>query len=239
MKTVIGLFCACALTLTSFSASARLLRFADEADTRPTICSQNTDGSGGFVGCDNWGIINQSYGDTAAEDITYRDMQASTFTSLLWWYDGYNELKNVLFANTNGDGDSWARISINPLLGQGVTLNSFDIGAWPYTQRDSQFVRVLDLVTNDILFDSGSVTIGVGNHSNHFAPGVFSQNGLAIEWRFSAYNNGIDNICFNGECVDEFGQAPNTTPVPEPTSIALTGLGLLAAAAVRRRKQRA
>ncbi len=178
------------------------------------------DCSGAFGPCANWGKINQAYGDTAAENITYKDMQGianqNPLTTLLWWYQDYNELKNVLFANYNGDGDSWGRIEIDPLQGQGVTLNSFDIGAYYHTQRPSEFVRVIDLLTDQILFDSGSVLIGTGDHSNHFAPAVFSINGVAIEWRGSAYNNGIDNICFNGPCVDEFGPAPNTNAVPEP-----------------------
>lgn len=239
MKVILGLLVAGVLTLSSFSASARFVRFGNEPNVNPIICSQNGDGSGAMVGCQNWGQINQAYGDTAAEDITYKDMQGiangRALTTLLWWHDDYNELQNVLFANENGDGDSWARIEINPLQGQGVTLNSFDIGAWPHTVRNSEFVRVLDLVTGAILFDTGVVTIGTGDHSNHFAPGVFSANGVAIEWRASAYNNGIDNICFNGPCVDEFGTAPNTSSVPEPGSLALLGLGLLAAGATRRR----
>ena len=241
MQRVIAAGLGLSLALFSAVASATLIRFGNEPDVAPSICSSNIDGSGAMTVCGNWSYINQSYGDSAAVNITYKDVQGTAANNgalhtLSWWYDGYNDLKNVAFAVQNGDGDSWARIEIDPLQGQGVRVNSFDIGAWYFTQRDSQFVRVLDLVTGDILFDSGVVTIGVGGHSNHFAPDVFSQNGLAIEWRGSAFNNGIDNICFNRACVDEFGQAPNTTSVPEPGSLALLGLGLLASGAIRRRR---
>jgi hypothetical protein len=231
MKVITGAVIAAALALTSLSVSARLIRFGDEPNVNPTICSSFVDGSGAMVGCLDWGHINQAYDDTAAEDLTYIDMQAGTPTSLLYWHDGYNELQNVLFANTNGDGDSWARIEINPLQGQGVTVHSFDIGAWLHTQRISDFVRVVDLITGAELFRVGPVLIGVGDHSNHFAPEVFSQNGLAIEWRASAYNNGIDNICFNGPCVDEFS-------VPAPSAAALLALGLLVLVPPLKRRRR-
>ena len=232
-----------ALGLFATTASATLIRFDAENNANPNICSNNADGSGAMAACGNWAYINQAYGDSSAVNVTYKDVQGmaannGALTTLRWWFDGYNELKNVAFAYQNGDGDSWARIEIDPLQGQGVQLNSFDIGAWPFTQRSSRYVRVLDLVTGSVLYEVDDVLIGVNDHSNHFSPNVFSANGVAIEWRASAYNNGIDNICFNGACVDQFGQAPNTTGVPEPGTLALLGLGVIAAAGARRRQVR-
>lgn len=178
----------------------------------------------GGAACSDFGTIDKSYGDVAGVvDVQYLNLVGNTgFDQLRFWHNDYNDLTNVAWTD-GGDQVSRAEIFIKPLNGGAVTLNSFDLGAYSHTQRNTSF-SILD-GDNNLLEDSGgNVLIGVGDVHNHFIfSGLSSASGIRIQWGPSAYNVGIDNIDFS------------VSAVPLPAPAWLLGGGLVALLARRRR----
>jgi len=202
---------------------------ADSLTFPNNACASWSTGIGPNIACANSSFINQSYGDTASVNVTYQDVIAPPGTTLRWWDTDYNNLVGVAWG-TGGDANSHARIEIDPLGTDSVTLNSLDLGAWPNTSRDTN-LQVKDLSTNTILFSfTGAVGVQPANTATHFNINVTSANGLAIEWFNSAFNVGIDNIDFTVAAV---------SGVPEPSTYAfILGLALAGMTYARRRASR-
>jgi hypothetical protein len=221
-RTLLGL-----LTCTAIPLFATVLTF----DGAPaTNCTADASGVGAAAICSNGLHIQQTYGDTATANITYDDQHNAN--SLLWWDTAYNDLTGVLWATggdcASGGNCSSARIEIDPIDGYFVTLNGFDLGAYPGTQRASD-VRIVELVSGTVLLDYGTQIIGAGNVHTHFAPNKKSNLGVAIEWKDSAYNNGIDNIDF---AVSQIVQG-----VPEPSTYGLIAGGIVLTGLLLRRRR--
>jgi hypothetical protein len=212
--------------LAAASVHANVIDFGI-AEPHPTICTSNSDGSGALIQCGNFDYLSQTYGDVAGViDVSYSSVRNAT-ASMRWWAYDYNSLYGVAWADFD-DGNSQARIELRPLQpGAVVTLNSFDLGAYVRTTRGTH-IRVFEIGGGPALW-SYDGDVGNGNDFTSFAPGVGSANGLWIEFADSAYNVGIDNI--NYSLRDGNGQ------VPEPSIYALLSAGLLAAAAVARRRR--
>lgn len=204
------------LSLSAPQAGAAVLDFSGN------IC-----GPGGNGECLDGSAIGADHGDIAGVlDVQYRDLNNPSATTLFFWRADYNDLLGVAWVG-GGDGASRAEIFLKPLNGDVVTLNSFDLGAWPDTQRDTSFT-ILDGDGNLLADSGGTVTIGIqpGNLHNTFdftGQGIASATGIRIQWGPSAFNVGIDNIDFNVGAV----------PLPAPAW--LLGGGLLTLAARRRR----
>ena len=202
------------------------LTFDEGTNQVPTLCTPDRTGLGSITSCGNGSAIHQSYGDIPGVlDVQYQAPRASSPSSLSWWDSGYNNLYGVLWAPSS-DADSQARITFIPLAaGSLLTLNSFDLGAWPRTSRGSTVV-ITEVGTGDTLFSFTGI-VGDGSVSaTSFAPAVSSRLGLQLTWQDSAYNNGIDNIRLS------------ITPVPEASSLAmaLAGLGVASLAGRARRR---
>lgn len=203
---------------------AAIPSFANTLTFPNDICSGSSDGSGPFIACGNGSYINQVYGDTAQVDVVYNDVINGD--SLRWWDTGYNELIGVAWGG-NGDcpGCSFDAIILLPAPGYQITLNGFDLGAWPSSVLNTNLF-VKDFYTGNIL-NYGLQTIGTGNQSVHFAPSLTSKGAISINWYDTGYNVGIDNIDFT---ISQSG-------VPEPATLTLLGAGA-AALAARLRKFR-
>lgn len=171
--------------------------------------------------CGNGSAISQTYGDVAGVvDVQYDgDHTTAVVTQMAWWDDSYNDLRGVAYGGTN-------EIFLKPLDGKGITLLGFDIGAWANTTRQSQ-VSVLDGAGN-VLFATGPTTIGIfpGNLHNDFDGPWTSLDGIRIRFGPDGFNVGIDNIRFE------------TGVIPEPSTYALLGAGLLGVGATLRRRSR-
>jgi hypothetical protein len=205
------------LSLSASPAGAAVLDFSGD------IC-----GPGGNAVCTDGSFIGENYGDIAGVlDVQYRNLQGNpSLTTLRFWNGDYNDLSRVAWTD-GGDGNSRAEIFLKPLNGDVVTLKSFDLGAWPDTQRTTSFT-ILDGDGNLLADSGGTITIGIqpGNLHNTFdftGQGIASATGIRIQWGPSAFNVGIDNIDFQVGAV----------PLPAPAW--LLGGGLLTLAARRRR----
>jgi len=218
---------AAVLATASFGAKAAdyTLDFGDNGKYLD-ICSAFSNGSGAAVGCTNGAYLLQSYGDVAgAVDVTYSAPRINDGRSLRWWAEDYNNLFGVAWADS-GDLNSRARIELKPLSpGAGITLTSFDLGAYYRTTRGTT-VNIYAIGGSTPLYtftgDVGDAFIA----PTSFAVNVQSDNGLWIEWQDSAFNVGIDHI--------QFSTAAG--PVPEPASVALMLAGLVGMGAMVRRR---
>ena len=201
------------------------LTFDAGAGVADTICTSALSGVGTPTLCGNNGYLLQSYGDIPGVlDVSYLAPRQGTVGTLFWWNVSYNNLYGVIWA-PGGDGNSEARIDFRPLQeGALVTLNSFDLGAYSNTTRNTT-VSIQELGTGNTLF-SYSGPVGNGSlNATSFTPSVSSANGLRLVWQDSAYNVGVDNISLS------------ITPVPEADTLALAAAGLaVAGLALRRRK---
>ncbi|OYU98102.1 MAG: PEP-CTERM sorting domain-containing protein [Burkholderiales bacterium PBB5] len=204
------------------AAQAITLDFGQQSPA-PTICTAVASGLGPLVSCGDGSYLSQTYGDLAGVvDVTYSAPRLSG-ESLHWWSTDYNTLYGVAWAG-GGDANSLGRIELKPVVsGEVVTLQSFDLGAWPNSARGST-VTVYAIGGGTALF-SWSGTVGQsGNLPTHFTPGVSSATGLWIEWRDSAYNVGIDNIHYT------------VGAVPEPAAWLSLAAGLVGLAGWARRR---
>jgi hypothetical protein len=211
-----------AVSLLTTSSGAQALTIDFGSAGTPTICAFDIAGTGALSNCGNGSYINQSFADVAGlADITYSSIPrvaSSTPTSLRWWGGSYNNLYGVAFANIS-DADSRARIEIRALdPNQSVTLNSFALGAYFNTTRNTN-VDIYAIGGGTALY---SFAGGVGNGSvsaTTFTPNLTVAGGLWLEFKDSAYNVGIDNINYS------------VSAVPEPMSalMMLAGVGALVA----------
>jgi len=72
-----------------------------------------------------------------------------------------------------------------------------------------------------VLLDYGAPLIGSAGVAAHFTPAVSSVDGIAIEWKDTGFDVGINNISFAAA-------APSTVPEPGAFSPAALLLGALA-----------
>jgi hypothetical protein len=181
--------------------------------------------SGGGA-CSNGTLVDQSYGDIAGQlDVQWDWDIASNIGSqnFRFWVDSYSDLTNVGWANSGATGE----IFLAPLSGFQVTLNSFDLGAWPLTNRNTQ-VTILG-GNRDLLYSSGAITV-LGSLRSTFTPNLTRADGIRIQFGPDAYNVGIDNVSFD---------VSSTGAIPEPATWAMMILGFGAAGSMIRRRRTA
>lgn len=142
-------------------------------------------------------------------------IEASNGANLLFWAGDYSGNAAAYAQNSVGV------ITLTPLAGATVTLDSFFLGGWPNTDRNIRYI-VDDLATAGIdvevdpAFVSGTNGLGV-------TPGLSSAQGIRITFGPDGFNGGINNIVFSVSAV----------PEPESWLMLLAGFGLIGGAARR------
>ena len=187
---------------------------------------------GGGQACTNSDFIDQSYGDVAGQvNVIYSNIAGGVqpVPGLKFWDTQYNDLVNVAWTD-GGDPVAIAEIFLLPEPGHKVTLNGFDLGAFPNTTLGSQYT-ILDGASN-VLASSGSLTIGTlsNEHSSFSFTNIMSEDGIRIQWGPSAFNVGIDNV--------DFDVIQITNSVPIPSTLLIFGLGFAGFAAWRYRMEK-
>jgi hypothetical protein len=202
-----------ALLAATTAANAAVLDFSGD------VCSNSNTGIGDFVACGNGGSINQAYGDAAAIDFNFSGNAGGT-SSMLFWATAYSKLERIAYGNSSSSAPV---ITITALAGNFVSLGSFQLGAWPDTDRQTQ-LTVTELGTGNVLLSTGPFNLP-GSAPSTFNINKTSSKGFQISFGPDGFNVGIDNIVYS------------TSPIPEPGTWALMALGLAGVGSmVRRRK---
>lgn len=147
------------------------------------IASNNVFGLGPLLPVGSAGYINQSYGDQAGIDVSYRYYNTSGFhtSSLQTWPTGYDELPFAAWTGSSGGGDK-AEVELAAIGGSSVTLNSFRLGAWVSPLGRTETVKVYELGVAVPVYEFTGL-IGVNDQSNLFSfASLTSTTGYRIEW---------------------------------------------------------
>lgn len=191
------------------------------------------------TGISNSQAINQSYGDRIAGPSdavgAYGTDNGQYTPNVLTvygaageapdlWTTGYGDLTNIFFNDT--DSDTTLTLTLLADAGFQVSLLSFDIGSFVTAGQTIQGARVLNAATSAVLWSVGSTFVPHTSHLN-LAPNV-SANSLMLEINLTGLGGvsddiGIDNVQFSQSAV-------TAAPVPEPATLSLLGIGLLACA---------
>ena len=181
----------------------------------------------------NYDPIPASYGDTLAAsiaDIQYRTLNAGDFSvyesHLEFWNNDYGDLTKVAYPSANG---MVGEIAIVPAEGYGVKLISFDMAGYSHADLSNTVMRILDGSGNVLqnFAGEGAVAIqgdGTGPQHSTFTPYLTFGGTVRLQWG-TDWNVGLDHLRF---------EAVPLSAIPEPSTWALLGLGVVAVLGWRR-----
>ena len=148
------------------------------------------------------------------------NLDGSVYSShMQFWGTGYADLPAAAYS----DGSNrFAEVTLTPKSGEAVTLNAFDMAAYP-TGISGRDESEISIIYGNKLISYGPTTLS-GNSVTHFTPSVTYTGPITI--RFGTdWDNGINNINFNA------------TAVPEPSTYGLMATAIMGLLCYRNRKQ--
>mgnify|MGYP003679137947 CR=1 FL=1 len=203
-----------------------------------TLLTFDLDNIGNFVN------INQNYGDrvTALSDAigSYGELGEGFTGNVVadfgtvdpaLWTTGYSDLTNVFFDDADSQGP--LELVLTADAGFSVQLFDFDLGAFG-ADRTVTSVRVTN-ENNDLLYESLGDTISGATHSDYTFTSPLVGQSLRITIDQIALGASSDDVALDNV---RFGQIVNVSqPVPEPATMTLLGMGIVAMAARSRRRK--
>jgi hypothetical protein len=176
----------------------------------------------GGKACINGDEIDPHYGSTPLVEVSYSHdvTEPGAPNQLAWWNVQYSNLVGVAYGAIGATLGEPA-ITLTPLAGGTVTLDGFDLGAWPNEDRETQ-VTILEGPT--VVYSSALDVSGISGF--HFEGVYSSASPITIEWVPDGYDVAIDNVSFTATA----GSAPE----PSTWAMMLLGFAGLGFAAIRR-----
>ncbi|MEW5684002.1 MAG: PEPxxWA-CTERM sorting domain-containing protein [Pseudomonadota bacterium] len=182
-------------------------------------------------GCGNGAAIEQSFGDSAFVDVSYRSVDSRTNAViepfLRYWSTDVGDLEGVAYGGFGGPF-SLSEITIAARDGFELSLESLDVATYLGRHATATFT-VTDLDGRTILAPT-TISTNVPSHNTLSLAGVYAR-GVVIRWTDS-YDNGVDNIRFDV-------RPAITAAVPEPTTWAMMILGCGVVGTTMRRRRAA
>ena len=196
--------------------------------------TQISDDYGDITGLNISYALRDGFGDT--DYIEYIDGKYSATVN--YWETGYGDLTDVAWAGSN-DSSQVAEITFDPSDGNSATITGFDLGFW----KGGSYATEVRIYNHDYsqVFSTGSfIGTGGASHSS-FESNITGNATLHLQWLYPFYA-AIDNVEYDVSFVsdtsgDNPGPGDQLNPVPEPTTILLSGLGLLGMGVLLRRKK--
>lgn len=178
------------------------------------------------------GTTYDSIYDSADVDVQFSD-------NWYFWSTDYSDLTNVLYVNNPTGQNEYIDFVATP--GSQVTLDSFDLGNYYGIGQSTQY-HIYDLAdTTSSLVSATNISVSYPGH-DEYVVGLTSTTGFRLVFDSNLFNNGIDNISFDGgpapapEPPIINGGAP--APVPEPATMLLFGTGLIGLAGISKRRKK-
>lgn len=131
----------------------------------------------------------------------------SAGNALLFWPDSFSGAPGAYSATGVGS------ITLTPLGGRTVTLNTFFLGGWPNQDRTISYA-IDDLATDGVDFSSPDALVP-GSGGTTVVSFMTSAAGIKITFGPDGFNGGINYINYT-----------LSAPIPEPETWAMLGVGL-------------
>ncbi len=190
-------------------------------------------GSAGDQPCSDNSPIGQSYGDSAAVDVSYRAANTATGATsediLRYWTTNYGDLEGVVWGGSGPTG-TFSEITFAARTGFEVTLLGFESGCYLNiaTCQTAPF-SILEIGGSTVA--SGTLVNPVNGHDTELFNLPFSGSGYILRWGPDGYDTGLDNISFDSRPMAPMGVVPE----PSTWAMMLFGFGALGLTMRRRR----